>query len=74
MGGSHGVMCREVGTSPSAAWCSRPTAVKMAAFSCSGSNTLVASRAPPSPASTRAMSTCSMKERVRNDEMHPGYF
>ena len=48
--------------------------MKMAAFSCSGSNTLVASRAPPSPASTRAMSTCSMKERVRNDEMHPGYF
>lgn len=44
--------------SPRALWCSKPMAVMMASFRVAGVNMLVASLAPPSPASTMATSTC----------------
>ena len=44
--------------SPRALWCSKPIAVMMASFKVLGEYMLVASLAPPRPASVMAISTC----------------
>ncbi len=54
--------CHTCSVLPRALWCSKPMAVIIASFRFSEENIFVASLAPPSPASTMAISTCTASE------------